>query len=236
MFKLKKLVLASECDSQTNLSYIGTLQIIEDSLTSFMGSMKLDGITLSKKYGATWVFTKNKIDFRKPVKWGDKIIIKCFFSLISLATVNVTTLILNDKKEIVCVSTVQMCALNFKENKVFKLSQIKNLTNKKVISGYELTLDRFDEANYKQIDNITVKFSSIDNLHHTNNIEYIRFILNTYSVKELTTKPIKTLQIDYINQTYEGNKLDILKAKNKDFDQFNIKNGDQTAVLCKITY
>lgn len=233
MFTLKQEVLASQCDSQANLSYLGTFQIIEDTLTAFMRSKKLDGITLSKIYGATWVFTKNKIEFRKTAYWGDKITIKCFCSSLTLATINITTVIYNQKNEIVCVSTVQMCALNLKEKKIFKLSQIKKLKQQKSKIS-QLQLEKLADCEGEKIDELNVKFTSIDNLYHTNNIEYIRFILNTYSVKELLSKPIKTIQIDYVNQTYENDILSVNKFNNKQIEQFSIKKDKQIAVLCKI--
>lgn len=43
---------------------------------------------------------------------------------------------------------------------------------------------------------------NIDYVHHTNNIEYIIFLMNTFTVEELEKKPIKEMEINYASQSY----------------------------------
>lgn len=91
----------------------------------------------------------------------------------------------------------------------------------------------FDEQNLSYLDNVVIKSSNIDYCMHTNNIEYIRFLTNIFSVNELIRNNIKSFEIDYINQSREGDNLNIYQDKTDD-TKLIIKNGDLTVIKCKI--
>jgi len=44
----------------------------------------------------------------------------------------------------------------------------------------ELEFTRFPKTDAVKIDTITVRSTSLDYCYHTNNIEYVRFVLDTY--------------------------------------------------------
>ena len=79
-----------------------------------------------------------------------------------------------------------------------------------------------------------VKSGDIDFVQHTNNVSYIRFIMNTYTVKELRERPVKAIEVRYAGQTHEGDLLSIRKAEQDGKELFDVALGDTVAVECEI--
>ena len=78
-----------------------------------------------------------------------------------------------------------------------------------------------------------VKYASIDYAGHANNKEYIRFMLDTYSVAELKERPIKEMEVIYSGQSYEGDVLSVCR-KSGSSDIAAIKKNDEYIVKCEI--
>ena len=53
-------------------------------------------------------------------------------------------------------------------------------------------------------------------MHEIREHPYIRFMLNTYSVRDIEERPIKEMDIVYVNQTYENDILTVQKDSDKD--------------------
>ncbi len=86
------------------------------------------------------------------------------------------------------------------------------------------------------METVTVRSTSLDYCYHTNNIEYVRFMLNTYPVEHFKTHEPAQLEIHYASQSFEGEKLDIMKASDESGDQFQILRDGQEITSCNIRW
>lgn len=84
------------------------------------------------------------------------------------------------------------------------------------ITSYLLLSENYDAENLTEVAQVKINYTNIDFAGHTNNKEYIRFALNTFSIQELTMCPIEELDIVYVNQTYENDDLTILKSSDRE--------------------
>ena len=71
---------------------------------------------------------------------------------------------------------------------------------------------------------------------HTNNVEYMRFIFNTYPAERIKKTPIRGVEIKYINQTYENDVLDIYKVTTGNTDMFLVKSNGKDILRCDVTF
>ena len=71
----------------------------------------------------------------------------------------------------------------------------------------------------------------IDYCHHTNNISYIRFLMNHWSVNELSERPVKEMEVQYSGQTHEGDVLEIYEC---DEEKYVIRHGDADVMKCMV--
>ncbi len=209
----KKKVGASITDSMANLSVIGMFQTVEDAVTELLGELKADNMTMKKEYNTVWVFTRNRIKILKNIAWNEDFYTACFISSITRATVNVDIAIKNQSEELCVYSRVELCALDLQTERIKRISAVgiaDRIMQEKPETDIAFT--RFDRGELPEYGQVQVKYTNIDFSRHTNNIEYIRFMLNTYSVRELETRPVKEMEILYTNQSFEGDVLTLRRS------------------------
>ncbi len=228
-------VAASLTDYAANLSVVGALKIVEDSITEFMGDLHIDGLTAKREYNAVWVFSKTKTAFLKSLAWNDEYTVTCFFSKIANATLNIDVGILHG--ESLCVyARTEICALDLTTGRIRKTSSVgvgDFFTRTPLV---ELSFTEPHDADLPVAEKVKVRFTDIDYAAHTNNIQYVGYMLNTYSVRQMEARPVRELEIAYQNQSYEGDELHICKGSLGDTDAFILQKGDKTIVKCKIRF
>ena len=130
---------------------------------------------------------------------------------------------------------MELCALDLQSGKIRRMSTVGvddgiPTENPEI----DLSFSKFDAENLPEAAQVKINYTNIDFAGHTNNKEYIRFILDTYSVQELEERPIKEMDIVYINQTYENDVLTLQKSNGKDRDIIAIKKDGNHVVKSEI--
>ena len=100
----------------------------------------------------------------------------------------------------------------------------------------EIEFTKFEDTPLTQIESVKVRSTNIDFSHHTNNVEYVRFLLNTYSVEQLSNNPVKEIEVCYVSQSYENDELAVYKAADGKKDVLVIKKDDKIVIKCEILH
>ena len=227
---------ASMVGSGERLSTIGAFQIIQDSVTEFMGELKVDGITVKQKYNAFWVFAKTRAKFFKSLEWGDEYSVTTFFSSMSLAKLYADVEVRDKSEDTVFYARVEMCVLDIATQRIKKVASVGVDESMLSPATEEIIFGRFDETGLSPTERVKVRSTNIDHSHHTNNLEYLRFIMNTYSVAELETKTIREMEVAYASQSYENDVLDVLKSRSSNRDFIALKKDGKPVIKCEIVY
>lgn len=228
---------ASATDSLANLSVIGIFQTVEDAVTELLGRLKADNITMKNMDNAIWVFVKNRIRILKNIAWNEDFHTICFISSITRATVDIDIAIKNRMEELCVYSKVELCALDLQSGRIKRITEI-GIADRIELEKPEadIAFTRFGREELPEIGRVQVKYTNIDFSRHTNNIEYIRFMLNTYSVKELETRPIKELEITYINQSFENDVLAVRRGSFGKRDVFMLQKEDKVIARGEVIF
>ena len=231
-------VTASMCDSSVKLSHLAILQLVEDGVTDLMGDLHIDGVTAMREYNAMWVFVKNVIHISRRPDWRTNYLIRSFISCHSAAKLMVDTEILTGSEHVpVAQSRLELCALDLKTGRIRKAETVgikENTPCEQALS--DLKFSRFKHYNTELMDTVRVQYTNLDYCSHTNNIEYIRFILNTYQAEDLENQDIEQIEVHYGQQTFEGDILSVSKSKDGIQDYFSISSERDTAVECMINW
>ena len=228
---------ASMVGSNESLSVIGAFQIIEDALTEFMGELKIDGITVKQKYNAFWVFVKTRAKFFKKLLWGDEYTVTAFLSSMSLAKLYVDVKVCDNIGETVFYSRVELCVLDIATQRIKKIATVGvDETMLTEDATAEIVFGKFEADGLPLVEQVKVRSTNVDHSHHTNNLEYLRFIMNTYSVAELETKTVKEMEVVYASQSYENDVLDVLKAGYADRDLILLQKDGKPVIKCEIVF
>lgn len=233
---IKKAVIpASICDCNITLSVKGTFDLLQDYLTEMLSLIELDGVSLKKKYGCVWVFTRNRVEIDRALGWMEEYTAESYISSAKGAKMTVDTA-LKDKNGVICVySRIEMCALELSTQKIKRIRDV-GVTSDTHVEGpeREIEFSRMKHEGLSEIATVESLSGDIDFVLHTNNVAYVRFITNTYSVEELREHPIRRIELRYAGQTHERDILSIRKAQVGGKELFDVTLGDMTAVECEI--
>ena len=222
-------------DAMGNLSVLGIFQLVEEAATELMGEMNLDSVTTKKTYNAAWIFTKSKVEIYHQIAWNEECTVVCFVSGRTHASVSIDVGIKNKSDELCAYSRMEMFALDLQSGRLRRLSTVGMDGSVETEAPLaELAFTRFDAENLPEVDRVKVRYTNIDLVRHTNNKEYIRWMLNTYSVRELETRPIRTMEIVYINHYFENDVLTIRKGSVQDREILAVQREDKLIAKCAI--
>lgn len=235
ILKKEAVITASICDFNVKLAVKGAFDLIQDYLTEMLGELRLDGVSLREKYGCVWVFTRNRLEIDRELRWKERYTAESFISSAKGAKMTVDT-VLKDMDGNICVySRIEMCVLELATQKIRRIRDVGvNSSTHVEAPQREIDFSRLKHEGLEKIDTLVVKSGDIDFIRHTNNVSYVRFIMNTYSVGELSERPVRAIEVRYAGQTHEGDTLDIMKAEKDGKEMFDVIHGDIVAVECEI--
>lgn len=232
--KRQKLT-ASFTDFKSNLSVLGAFRIAEDAITEFMGDLKIDGLTAKREYNAFWVFAKTKIKSLKNIAWGDEYALTCFISKISRVTMYIDVAIKNVSGELCVYSRTELCALDLETGRIRKVSTVgvdDTIKAEEPLTDIEFT--KIEAENLTAVGEVKVGFTSLDYAVHTNNKEYVRFMMDTYSAAEMKNCSVREMEIAYLRQSYEGDVLTVRRGGSENKDVFTIEKDGQIVAQSEI--
>ncbi len=234
---MKRIIGASMLDADSNLSKVGCFQIIQDAITELMGDLGIDGFTIKEKYGAFWVFTKTRAKFIKTIAWKDEITVSSFISYISAAKMNMDVEIKDKFGKVAAYSRTELCALDIKTQRIMKLSSL-GVDNSMLVDSKppEIAFTKFAGSDLLPFGTVQIKYTNIDFSRHTNNTEYIRLIMDTYSIDEMKSKQITEMEIIYSSQSHEHDVLQIRKGTDENKDLIILEKDGSPVVKCEIIY
>ena len=222
-------------DPLANLSVIGCFGIAEETVTELMGRLRIDGVTVKKAYNAVWVFAKSKLKVLSNIAWNEQYTVVGFISKVTRVSIDIDVEIKNKSDGLCAYLRVELCALDLQSGKIRRVSTVGvDDSIQAETPETDLSFSKFDAENLTEVAQVKIKYTNIDFAGHTNNKEYIRFALNTFSIQELTMCPIEELDIVYVNQTYENDDLAILKSSDREGAIVAIRKYDKLIAKCKI--
>lgn len=225
------------CDTKLRLSPIAIFELIEDAASELMGELHIDGATAMREYNAMWVFSKNYIRiFRRP-EWREHFEISSYISKHSPLRLFIDTELTSPGGEPLMRSRLEICALDLTTGGLRKpptLGFREEMEHPFPLP--ELDFMRFPKSAAQHIGTEKVRSMNLDYCGHTNNVEYVRFILNTFTSEELRAKEISCIEMNYRGQSYEGDTLGIERTAEPGTDTFFITRGDKTAAACRIEW
>ena len=231
----RDFVRSSACDGHCLLSPIAVLQLVEDQITEFFGEMGVDGITMRERYNAFWVYSKNRIELTRRPAWREPFTVRTRLGLRRAAKACADTTAFDENGGLLIASRVEMCLLDGNTGSIKRLDEI----GMPAASGPDasmpvLAFDRFPKQPAQLIEQVKVRTSNLDMSNHTNNIEYLRFILNTLTPEALDSREMRGLELHYGAQSYVGQTLDIRSTPTEDGTLYTIERDGQNILHCKL--
>ncbi len=231
-------VPASMCDAGTKLSPLALFQLEEDAVTELMARLRIDGITAMREYGAMWVFVKNTLRVLRRPAWQEEYELRSFVSAHSAARLVIDTeLRAPGSGEALARARLELCALDLQSGRIRKAAEVGVAEDMPCETPLpELAFSRFPRAGFTPLESVRVRSTNLDYCSHTNNIEYLRFLLNTYRARDFLEREVRQIEIHYENQTFEDDELQLSRARDGERDHFLLTARGSTAAACMIAW
>lgn len=222
--------------NDTNIDYNSIVPITElikfFQITTFNHSrvMGLDHNSMIKNSNAFWVITKMKLQLNGEVKEQDKISVTTWTHELG-AVRTLRDCVIKTKNSTKVKATSEWCCLDMETRKLRKMNSIcypelemEKTNNLNTI--FTNMREQVDEKDY--VYSRTVRSTDIDLNNHTNNLKYNFMALDAFSVEELKNIILKEYEIYFVNESYEGDKIDVYKKRIKNYFYIEGKNQDKT--------
>ncbi len=224
-------------DSNLNLSLLGCATIIQDMVTELFEYLETDNRRIKDENNAVWVLTKLKIHFEKYPIWKQNIQATSFITNKSKIRVQNNTKVEDETGSILFVAKQESCPLDLTSRRIRKIETIRfplDLEIKKPIleEDFEKLNNDFRQENI--VGTREVYYSDTDYSKHTNNVSYVRFIMNMINSEILNNNIITDFEISYINESKEGQLLDIYRKDYENKIDFLIKIEENELVRARI--
>lgn len=236
----KEIVLPySEMDSTAHLSLMSALNYVQNMTTEYFEKMGTDNFTVKTKSNALWVITKTKIKINQRPIWKDKIWIHVNAVKLSAIRFDVEICFKDVDGKILMIVKQDYCAIDVDSRRVRKIATISfpsdlELENENYHDEYKKLKDEFEVSNFEYSQKICSP--DIDFSQHTNNVAYVRFLMNTFSCEFLSSHEINDFEIHYISESREGQILEIYKKNKSDKEiEFLIKESGREIARAYMT-
>lgn len=236
-YKFDYTVKYSEVDSNFQLRLDSIVSHLEDATGFHSHEMGIDAQMLLESSNAFWVLTKMKLKIERLPQQNELIEIETWPTTVSAVRFNRDYAISSDGKRII-MGASEWCTLDYTDRKIRRTNSIcypRDMVHREDRSGAgEFLKIRESVCDTDYNHTYRSSFVDIDANKHTNNITYLRMILNCFSPEEFQSLKIDVLQINFISQTFYGDEIAAYKKKTDNGFYIEGRHGENCVFNCLI--
>ena len=229
----------TEVDQNLRLGLVSAITLHQNMGTEYFESFKSDNVVLRNQNNAAWVVSKTKVHFNHYPMWKDVIYGESYTTKVKPIRVEMETTFKNDQQDILFVTKQESCVIDLETRKVRKIDTVNypfdmEIEENMIKDSFLKLNEEFSEEDlvYTQ----KVFSTDIDYSRHTNNVAYVRYIVNVLSCNFLDNNEITDFEIHYINESKEGQILKIYKKEKENSIDFLIKEENREIVRANLKY
>ena len=238
-YKKNHSITYTEVNQEGKLDIVSSFNLVQNVMTEYFESFKSDNIRLKEKNNAIWVVTKAKMHFYKYPMWRDKIEGRGHTTKVKPIRTEMETIFKNENGELLFSVRQETCVIDLETRKIRKVDTVdypKDMEAEEALfqDPYQILKEDFSEEDY--IYKQKVFSSDIDFSRHTNNVSYVKYIINSLPCKFFEENKVTDFEIHYINETKEGQILKIYKKEKDNSIEFLITEGEREVIRAKVKY
>ena len=215
-YQISNLINISSVDVNYNLRFDHILNYFQDVTTTHSYELKVDRETMMKDSNAFWVLTKIKLQVEKLPKWNEEVAIKTypttvspvrFFREFSITSTSGAKVIAKSEW---CVLDGTTKTLR-RSNSINYPVDMEHLPPNPEIVDFAKIKEEISIINYFY--SYKIMYADLDCNNHTNNVVYAKMMINAFTPEEYSSLNIKGIEINFLNQSYYGDTVDVYKKK-----------------------
>jgi len=226
------IVQPQDVDFQKNITFMSLGNYLLD--TACMNA-EANGFGLKKlqSMNSSWVLSRIAIEMNTVLTEDEHFGVQTRVEDVGRLATTRNFNILNDKNEIIGGACSNWVMFDMVTRRPVDLLSIEGL--KEVAEQDSGTIEkpiRLGAIGGESVAEFTVKYSDIDINGHVNSISYVQWLCDLFSLDMYKSRRIKRLEMNYINETFWGEDIQIYyEEKQCDDFHFEIRKSDKT--ICK---
>lgn len=228
IFKRNLKVEASLTDVNIQFGLVPALTVAQDNMCEFFRQIGCDGVTMLPVCNCFFVLIKSKIKFHNFATWLDEYSVNT--ELVSKSKIRVelqTDFESNGKHLATCVH--QMCPMDATDRTIRPISNTLMSDDLETTKECELEFQKmtFELTEEDFVYGHKINIANLDFYKHTNNLQYVNFMLSTLELMFVEDNVIDDFEIHYIAESRFGDELKIYKKEENERVLFQINKGEK---------
>lgn len=193
--------------------------------------------------GWGFIVTNNYLEMFKPVAIDDVLRVKTWPLPPGRAVFERQYEFYNFKGEKVAGAASRWCLLDVKNKRMLSVSELKQMQSdrcnpQRALNFKDWKIEPFDISERLPSFQMRVHSSEYDHYMHVNNTRYADFVMNCFSVEELSGKKVKSFQISYEEQCIEGETLSFYRCPvdENTFTVIGVKDNGKRFLRSRISF
>ncbi len=224
-----------DADEDGLIGLRGYMNYFQDITSHHLFALGSGNKHILPKYGKIWLITKYKLKILKKVVFtNENLRLKTWIEKTTSPVVVNQLFCVYKEDELYAYGKLELCTVDFETHKLSKLKDINfdrdNMTPSP--EGIDIKFDRINDKNLVEEYSHTheVRYTDVDNSKHMNNLAYISMFLDHFECSAYGDIKVKDFSINYVNQSFQGEKIRIFVSKNDDEITMIGRKDDDTIV------
>lgn len=228
---------STQVDQNCLAGLLPSLSILQDNMCEYFQLLGADGFTMVPVCNCFFVITKTKLKFIRQPKWLENVSLVTDMCKLSNIRLNLVNDILDSNNEPCVIALQEMCAIDVTDRKSRMVSTTLLPKNIELVENkYALEFSKLDSVFEEEdlIETIQIRLNNLDFYKHTNNLEYVKMMINTFTLSEFESLNIDEFEIHYLVESKFGDYLTIYRKQVRNGYEFLVKCGDRVITRAKI--
>ncbi len=210
------------------------MKLFEVATFNHSNEMGLDHVSMEKMSHAFWVVTKMKVILLSPIVTNEKVSVTTWTRELGTARA-LRDCVIKSKNKVKAKFLAEWCCLDWDTRKLRRMNTIcypELVMEKKDYVKTEFTNIKEEMGEKDFVYTRIIRATDIDVNLHTNNLKYNYMALDAFSIEELNSFDIKEYEIYFVNESHEGDKINIYKKKTKNY--FLIEGKTEEKIIFRV--
>lgn len=238
-FEFDHKLITSDTDFKRELKPSAILNFFQETAGINSENMGI-GYTDLHPRGLFWVLSKIYVELENPVLYGDTVRIATWPHKPNKAIFE-RSFSISENNETRVRALSRWCLLEAATGRIAHASQIEHredlLIEERAVNFNDWRIPPLDEKGEPRF-SIKIAHSEYDLNYHVNNIKYADYVFNCFSIEELTSRRLKSFQINYVKQSHEKDTLCFYRSRVDENTYLveGVKNNTETVISARICF
>ena len=229
------IIESHEADFLSQANIITLFSHILDT-AGYASNGRAYSIDTLQEQGLSWVLSRFAIEVNRYPKQFEEITIETWIEDINKLVSTRNFQIFDQNRELIA----QACSLwsMIDQNTRRPVNLLETLYKDAPVLAEANDMERpvrILEVKGEKVDEVKVRYSDIDFNQHANSARYIKWQLDSYNLDIFKEKQVKRFDINFVQEVFFGEKLEVYKEEKENMHFFDLKNENGRSV-CKTIF